>query len=196
MHAFDRLAPCAAVLAVVCGGCAPCDPQQADEPAGGAIVPDGMELNGVNFNGVNFNGVNFNGVNFNGVNFNGVGLDGRQLEPLRLGQVRLGGHVLGNMALAGASLAGTLPSGARVSGSALAGAEIPATLSNGAAITLHIESVVAGSDPDIELYDVSVYETGMKAAQPLCGVHAPAPRRLLRRRNRHHPRRNPRRYVG
>jgi hypothetical protein len=165
MHAFDRLTPCAAVLAVVCGGCAPGDPQQADEPAGGAILPNGMERNGVNFNGVNFNGVNFNGVNFNG-----VGLDGVLLEPLRLSQVHLSGHLLGNVTLAGASLAGTLSSGAHVSGSALTGAEIPGKLSNGAAVTLRIDEVVAGSDPDIELYDVSVREAGLNAPQPLCGA--------------------------
>ena len=164
MHAFDRLAPCAAVLAVVCGGCAPGDPQRADEPAGAEIVPNGREINGVNFNG----------VNFNGINFNGVGLEGLLLEPLRLGQVHLAGHVLGNMALAGASLAGTLPNGVRVSGSALAGAEIPGTLSNGAGVILHIDGAVVGSDPDIELYDVSVRAVGSKVSQPLCaaGVRA------------------------
>jgi hypothetical protein len=161
MHAFDRLSTGAAVLAVVCGGCAPGGPQdgQIAEAAGADTVPNGTELNGLSFNGLSFNGLSFNGVGLNGVT----------LDPLQLDQVRLGGRPLAGVSLSGGSLTATSSGGARVSGGDLTGAEIAGTLSNGAQITLHIDSVVDGPDPDIELAGISASVAGSSARSPLCG---------------------------
>jgi hypothetical protein len=150
MHAFHRLSTGAAVLAGMCGGCAPGGEADPIEGAAGAeTVQNGTELNGVSFNGVDLNGVT--------------------LEPLRLDEVRLHGRPLA-VSLEGASLTGVLPGGQRVSGRALVGAEVAGTLSSGAPVVLHVDSVVAGPERDVELYGISMRSPGSVASRPLCGA--------------------------
>jgi hypothetical protein len=154
MHAFDRFSTGAAVLALVCGGCDRGASRGDDtaEAAGAATV---------------LNGVNFNGLSFNGVSFNGVGLD-----PLSFAGVQLAGQTLASVSLDGSSLSATLPGGARATGSGLVGAELSGTLSNGDTVTVRIDGVTAGSEPDVQRYTVSARQAGSATFQPLCGAAA------------------------
>jgi hypothetical protein len=123
----------------------------------------------VSFNGVSFNGVSFNGVSFNGVSFNGVSFNGVQLDPLPVDGLSLGGQPLTGVTLQGSSLSGVL-SGGTLSGSGLVGAQLAGTLSNGAAVTLRIDSVTTGASPDVERYQVSARLTPGGSFAPLCGT--------------------------
>jgi len=149
MQVFDRLATGAAVLALACAGCGPGAARGEDngEAASAAIVS--------------------NGVSFNGVSFNGV-----QLEPLHLDGLRLGGQALALVSLQGTSLSGATPGGVMRTGNDLAGAELAGTLSDGSAVTLRIDGVTTGSEPDILRYSVSSSVAGSDVFQPLCGAAA------------------------
>jgi hypothetical protein len=106
-----------------------------------------------------------NGTMFNGVNFNGT-----TLNPLQLGALRLGGQPLSAVSLDGAVLSAGLPAGARLSGSQLAGADLVGTLTGGVPVTLRIDAVTPGSDPDVQRYAVSIAIAGSGTFQPLCGL--------------------------
>ena len=160
MHAFGRISTAAALTAALSGGCDPGDPRPEETARG--VSADTV-----------LNGVSFNGVSFNGVSFNGSRLDGVRLEPLQLANLHLDGHALSGVSLVGSVLSGTRPGGAAASGSALAGAELPATLSDGTHLTLHLDAVAASPiDPALSLYTVSTTLPGSAARHPLCGLDA------------------------
>ena len=152
MRVFDRFSTGAAILTLVCGGCDGGSSRGDDvaEAASAATV-----LNGVNFNGVKFNGIDLNGV---------------ELDPLPFTGLQLAGQALTGVSLDGSSLSATLPGGARATGSGLVGAELSGTLSNGDTVTLRIDGVTTGSEPDVQDYSVSASVAGSATFQPLCGA--------------------------
>jgi hypothetical protein len=107
----------------------------------------------------------------NGIFCNGIFANGARLDPLPLGGLRLGGQPLLAVSVDGAILSAGLPGGPRLSGSELAGADLAGTLSGGVPVTLRIDAVSAGSDPDVQRYAVSMAAAGA-AYQPLCGLAA------------------------
>jgi hypothetical protein len=134
------------------GGCSPAQLDGSGEAAAAETGPNGTMFNGIMFNGIMFNGA--------------------RLNPLQLGAFQLGGQPLSGVSLQGGSLSGALPGGARLTGSALTGAALAGTLSTGVPVTLRIDAVTAGSDPDVQRYAVSVAAAGSGTYQPLCGLAA------------------------
>ncbi len=147
MDRFDRLSMVAGVLTSLCVGCGGGAPggEETNEAAGAVIEP--------------------NGVSFNGVSCNGV-----TLEPLQLDGLSFGGSTLSGVSLVGSSLAGAASDGEAVSGSDLVGATLAGTRSDGSSVTLRIDAVTTGSDPDVLRYAVSSGAAGSDAFEPLCGV--------------------------
>ncbi|CAN5333887.1 hypothetical protein BH11MYX1_BH11MYX1_46860 [soil metagenome] len=120
------------------------------EVAQDIMAPNGVSLNGVSLNGVSLNGVSLNGVSLNGVSLNGVSLNGTTITAASTAQP--------------------------LTGTAAVGSKWTAKLSNGATLPLRIDSAVAGSNgnSDVWMYGIS-YQVNTTWS-PLCGVdaaHAP-----------------------
>ncbi len=143
------------VLAVVlAGGCAT-DELDLDDVSQDVVAPNGISLNGISLNGISLNGISLNGISLNGVSLSGVNLSG-----------------VGITALSGTKQP--------LTGTGVVGSKWTATLSNGLALPLRIDSAVAdtGANSDVWMYAVS-YQVGTTWT-PLCGLDAnKAPIRAL-----------------
>ena len=111
-------------------------------------------MNGDRLSGVSLNGISVSGVTLNGVNYTGV---------------TLGGLSISNVYLTGTVLHGTLPNGTSISGAGFIGANLQGVMSDGSAITLHIDNIEATAQPDILYYTVS-YTKANGTSASLCGV--------------------------
>ena len=133
------------LAALLVGGCV-ADVGDEGEVSQEVIVPNGVSLNGVSLNGVSLNGVSLNGVSLNGVNLNGVSLTGVAIKLVT--------------SLTSQPLTGTSNVGSKWTG----------TLSNGASLPMRIDSAVAGTgtNSDVWMYGVS-YQVGTTWS-PLCGL--------------------------
>jgi ADYC domain/Pentapeptide repeats (8 copies) len=134
--------------ATVCvGGCVTSVGDGADgEISQDVVVPNGVSLNGVSLNGVSLNGVSLSGVSLNGVSLHGVSA--------------------GGTAITIAASATVQP----LTGTTSVGSKWTAALSNGASLPLRIDSAIAGTgtNSDVWMYGVS-YQTG-STWTPLCGL--------------------------
>jgi len=96
-------------------------------------------------NGVSLNGISMNGISMNGISMNGISMNGISMNGISMN---------------GTSLAATV------------GSTWSASLSNGGAATLRIDTAIqgAGANSDVGMYGVSIQSDG--GWQPLCGVDA------------------------
>jgi hypothetical protein len=111
-----------------------------DDPQLGETIQHSTSLNGVSLNGVSLNGVSLNGVSLNGTSLSGV------------------------------ALAAGSTSGPPLSGTKFVGSTWNATAYDGTAVKLRIDSALAGSapNPDLWFYGMSYQTTA--GWQPLCGL--------------------------
>jgi ADYC domain/Pentapeptide repeats (8 copies) len=140
-------------LAVLLAGCMT-DELDLESTESEVVSTNGVSLNGVSLNGVSLNGVSLNGVSLNGVSLNGVSLNGVSLNGVSLN---------------GTTLTGTKTTGGTLTGSSV-GSTMTAALSNGASLSLRIDSAatLAAPNTDVWSYGVSYYADG--GWKPLCGT--------------------------
>jgi hypothetical protein len=125
------------------------------------VAPSDTELGETSQNGVSFNGVSLNGVSLNGVSLNGVSLAGASLVGVNLG---------------GTSATGTAITAGSTSGPPLSGASLVGSTWNGstgpgpANVKLRIDSALAGSAPNTDLWFYGVSYQTTTGWQPLCGL--------------------------
>jgi hypothetical protein len=134
-------------LLVVGGACADAGEDPVGEVSQAAISFNGKSLNGMSFNGTSVNGRTLNGMSFNGASVNGISVNG-------------------------GALTARSTSGPPLAGSNLVGSTWTATLSDGTAVKLRIDTAVPGAapNPDLWFYGIS-YQTAA-GWNPLCGVDA------------------------
>ena len=112
------------------------------------LIDNGLHVNGLHVNGLHVNGLHVNGLHVNGTSLNGLHVNGTKLE----GTV-FSGTVDGNL----------------VSGNAFSGAIMSATVEGHlGTLQVRIDEINPTSDPDINLYGVSVLPPGAASWQPLC----------------------------
>jgi len=112
------------------------------------IIDNGLHVNGLHVNGLHVNGLHVNGLHVNGTSLNGLHVNGTKLE--------------------GTVFSGTVD-GKPVSGNAFSGAIMTATIEGHlGTLQVRIDEVSPSSDPDINLYGVSVLPRGSTGWQPLC----------------------------
>jgi hypothetical protein len=110
------------------------------------------------------------GVSFNGVSLNGVSLNGTSVTGASLAGASLTGVAVVGVGPTGVALGVNSTSGPPLSGANLVGSSWAGTVTGGALVKLRIDSALAGSapNPDLWFYGVS-YQTTTGWA-PLCGL--------------------------
>jgi hypothetical protein len=125
------------------------------------VSPSDTELGETSQNGVSFNGVSLNGVSLNGVSLNGTSFSGATLVGVNL----TGASATGLPIVAG-SLSGPPLSGAGLVGSTWSGSTGPGP----ANVKLRIDSALAGSAPNTDLWFYGFSYQTTTGWQPLCGL--------------------------
>ena len=146
------------VAAASLGGCA--GPPQGEQPLSQAATSlNGTSLNGTSLNGTSLNGTSLNGISLNGVSLNGVSLNG----------ISLNGIGLNGVSLNGTSLNGTSLNGISLNGISLNGATLNGVLSDGRLLPLRVDSIVAGTGDDADIFYYAVSFVTDQGPFPLCG---------------------------
>jgi hypothetical protein len=134
-------------VSLLCSACA-----MSDEDGLGETSQDATSLNGLSLNGISLNGISLNGISLNGISLNGISLNGTTLS--------------------GTTITASSTSGPPLSGANFNGTTWTGTAANGTTIKLRVDSALAGSapNPDLWFYGVSYRTTA--GWSPLCGVDA------------------------
>jgi hypothetical protein len=122
--------------------------------------------NGKSLNGISLNGISLNGVSLNGVSLNGVSLNGTSLNGVSLNGTSLNGTTTTTTTTPPA------PTATPTMTTLAVGSKWTATLSNGQALPMRIDSATkgTGSNIDVGMYAVS-YQTSA-GWQRLCESNA------------------------
>lgn len=128
---------------------------------GGACVsPGDIDLGESTQLGVSFNGVSLNGVSLNGTSVTGASLDGASLS----------GVAIVGVGPTGVSLAAGSTSAPPLAGAGVVGSTWAGTVTGGALVKLRIDSALAGTAPNADLWFYGVSYQTTTAWQPLCGL--------------------------
>jgi hypothetical protein len=122
--------------------------EEVAEVSQAELIDNGLHVNGLHVNGLHVNGLHVNGLHVNGTSLNGLHVNGTKLE--------------------GTVFSGTID-GNLVSGNAFSGAIMSATVEGHlGTLKVRIDNITPSSDPDINLYGVSIRPPGASSWQPLC----------------------------
>jgi hypothetical protein len=137
-------------VALVCSACAaPGDALPGDELLGEASQ-DVTSTNGISLNGISLNGISLNGISLNGISLNGISLNGTSLT--------------------GVTIKAGSTSGPPMSGASLVGSTWNGTAYNGTPIKLRIDTAIAGTAPNAELWFYGISYQTSAGWSPLCGT--------------------------
>jgi len=130
----------------------------SSEPQTSSVDQDLVGDNGVSINGVSINGVSINGVSINGVSINGVSINGVSINGVSINGVSINGVSINGVSINGNALSAETTDGQVLTGTDFVGALLGATLSDGTAITLRVDSATTleGANDDVWAYGVSV----------------------------------------
>jgi hypothetical protein len=138
---------------------APTSSVDQDMTGDNGISINGISINGISINGISINGISINGISINGISINGISINGISINGISINGISINGNAFSAPAAGGGVLTGT----------DFVGATIGASLSDGTAATLRIDSAttLGGANDDVWAYGISL-QTDQGWAR-LCG---------------------------
>jgi hypothetical protein len=127
-------------LAVLCAGCTTSDEASLGEARQDVISPNGISLNGISLNGISLNGISLNGISLNGTS------------------------------LAGTRTTANSTTQPPLTGTGVVGSTWNAVATDGTAVKLRIDSALAGTAPNADLWFYGVSYQTTAGWSPLCGL--------------------------